>query len=733
MCNSEPERHLISLPIDCVQPDTKRAEFDVATCGQRECSNTPRLDQTSCTDSEQEFECCQPVESRIIDLKCQGYMLPVTKVISCGCGQCMKARRKIVGRVVSVDSGKPLNFVNVYYNYTHVTGTDSVGTFSFDVPNQVRRVPLTLKDDYRLHNVMNITVVFNIGDALITYRAIRMKMVPAPQTVDDSTSENRVPLLVGDGNAVTADQVAELVVAPNSLYTNDGNMYKGSFNITVMTIDMRNITDVEVAPGDFTAIDVEGNLAELKSYGMFSFDFVDMSGNPLSLGGTSEIRVNQDLIPPCTSDEDGTCDTRLWIFNERSGSWEMASKLRDTEGGRRRRQNGVFRVRGAMDISNNMLYNIDDIITSEQCWAKVIGYNTQDLNPDDLLPNEFTVTSIIEEKGQNFLRRNNNFANSRNDIGVCVPQACDSTNPDNSRFTSHLTVDYNEYVLLPALSTNPSPSNRLDSSDLNKLQYNVLDSNLIIKPFASKDGPIFPGKSSGSTGACSRATATEKHLQFHCPTCYDATCFTVCSSKPNPPSLTPRTFYPSLSIDGEEQDYCFIGVRVYTDAATVRITVRSEMHDSISASCDSDTKSNCRTYGTRELRARKDNPNSDYIDACMEYKCSGPVYCYGTVRQFDTTKITMDLKDAGSCRVTSATSGFETHLNDKENITLPAELPLKFGDSKNYALSSGLHKTDDVYVFDRCKNDPNSPQSSAISHCEVPGNGFIPAVTITCS
>ncbi|XP_072031342.1 cartilage intermediate layer protein 1-like [Amphiura filiformis] len=720
-CNSEPGRQMISLPSDCVQPDTNRAEYNVGTCGQQECLNASKTDQTSCLDSEQEFFCCQPV-SKIIDLTCNGYTLPVSKVISCGCGECIKQNRKIIGRVVAADSGEPLGTVPVYYNSTEDTRTSpSEGLFSFVVPSQVRRVALTLKDEF-FKRVIDTTVVFEIGDSLVTYHVFRMKRVPVPIMVEDSSVESCLPL-VSDGS----EQVAELVLAPNSMYDSDGEMYQGSFNVNVMNIDMRNVTDAEIAPGDFAAADAEGNLAELKSYGMFAFSFTDMSDNPLSVGGSSVVRVNQDMIPSC---QNGTCDTSLWVFNERSGTWEMASPLRDTTSGRKRRQNQND-VNGEIDVVPFTWYNIDAFVASERCWAKVAAYTTNELNPTDgLLPNNYMVTSIIEERGNSFLRRNSPAAITTNGFGVCVAQGCDSTNPNDSRFTTHLTASYLENTLTPAAYPNSSPFfslNKLNPSDFSKLQYETMGNQLSMKPYTSNDGPVFDGKYSGfSGGACVAATADDIHFQFYCPTCDgdDVKCITVNSVAPNPSRLTYQTFYPALSSGSDDQDYCFIGIRVITSSSIARIIVTSEVGGLIPGSENTFEKSST-VYGTRELRARKDNPNSAYIDACMEYKCSGQLF-NPLPTTSDTTKIIIDIKvDTGSCMVTNALqSGFETHL-DEEGISVPAALPFTFPDSQTHGLNQGLHTTNNVMNLQECVNDPNSPQTSNTKYCVVNEN-FVP-------
>ena len=621
---------------------------------------------------------------------------------------CSQQFPKIIGHVVAAESGDDLEFIEVYFNSTPVARTDAKGVFSYEFPGQVRRVALTLKDTY-FHRVIDTTVVFDFSNNVITYNVFKMKTMPTPVTLQQNV-ENCLPLGGKGSNAV-----AEIIIAPNSMYDSNGNKYNGQFNATVMNVDMRDVSDAEIAPGDFTTVDEEGNLAELRSFGMFALSFTDMLGNSLSVGGSSMVIVNQDMIPACSFDENGACDTSLWVFNERSGSWEIASSL--TRNGERRRRQGNSIIVGEIDTEPFRYYNIDDLEPSVRCWAKVISYISDAL--DELLPNNVAVKSVIKEEGNEFLRVSLPGAVIRSAIGLCVPQACDTTNPNDSRFTTYLTATYQGNELIPAQFPNPSPNFSLEQSDINILQYQTSGEQLEMKPFSTDDeGPVFGGKYS----QCDVAGTERKHFQFHCPTCVDIICNTIHAAN-NPSQLMYLTFYPQLASfnkdDKLDQDYCFIGLRINTADSFVRVTAKSDV--------GTFSKTTGGThYGSREIVAQKNNAQDTLIDVCMEFKCSGDVY-NPTHSGTDRTRVTIELKDAGNCRAVQVAPDFGSHLN----TTVPFDLPFIFDDANTYGLRQGLHKINRPNNLQECANDENSPQTAGTGHCEI-NSMFVHAVEINC-
>ena len=93
---------MVQLPADCIQSDTNLSSYDVGFCGDNaECSGD-RLEQMNCRDVEN--YCCQPNQTQEVVLSCTGYSIPVVKVLSCKCDQCVVPTIRIRGKVVSNDA-----------------------------------------------------------------------------------------------------------------------------------------------------------------------------------------------------------------------------------------------------------------------------------------------------------------------------------------------------------------------------------------------------------------------------------------------------------------------------------------------------------------------------------------------------------------------------------------------------------------------------------------------------
>ena len=262
-----------------------------------------------------------------------------------------------------MNTNEPLDYVLVYFNNTRVASSNSKGMFEYITDKQAKRVALTFKD-YYYHRVMDTTIIATLERGSVKYQLVKMKPHPPPVIIN-STQENIVPIL-GDGSVASA----ELIIEPDSIYDTNGNLYTGNVSLTIDDIDMRNPINTEVAPGDFSTIDESGNPLGLQTFGVFSIGMTDESGNPLSIGGGSLLEIEQSLIPDCQANEDGTCETKIWTFNDKTGSWEFSSPLIVSKGGgRRKRQSAVFFAN--VDVTPaQLIYNIDRFANRDE-WCYV--------------------------------------------------------------------------------------------------------------------------------------------------------------------------------------------------------------------------------------------------------------------------------------------------------------------------------------------------------------------------
>ena len=723
---------LIKLPSDCVQPDSNKAEYDVGTCKESVCAG-PLSDQTLCADPERETYCCQPVETEIASLQCQGYTLPVRRAVSCGCRECAQLPSQVIGSIVSFDTNEVLQFVSVYYKNRNVALSDEKGTFTLEIPSQVSKASLTLKDEVFLRVVDTVKVV-QLRSGFTTYCMIKMKPRPVPVSVD-STAETYLPVASDSDDAA----FAEMVIEPNTMYDMNGDLLTDNVDISVNNIDMRNASNAEIAPGEFSFVDDNGDLQSLETFNLWSIDAKDKNGNPVSIGGSSTIMLDQEALPPCNFDENGFCDTKLWVLNTATGSWEVASELQATTGGggngRRRKRQGAFLV-GNVDVSNGLWYNID-VSTDNSCYAKVLAYNSEELTSP--IDGGYSVQATVTRDRGLFFQSNAGTANGVD--GICVLVGCDNS----GSYTARMTATYRNRFLIPVDSTQSSSNNFvLTATDVENLEYAIeegpANTALRIKPNKmytnERDGPLHPPSAmSDSASTCKASDINTKHLQFYLPESLSArrvtcTCNTVESAAKTVRSRKCMTFYNYLPEQKQEQRYCFIGIRVRTSYTNVRIIATSRIHDASRLKNFPVEFKDPYFFGSREVTANPDANNN--IDVCMEFKCGDKLYTGPNNHGRDQTRVEIEVKGVrGHCRVTPS-GAFNGHLNEKDKPKCHNSFttPFCFIDPSTYG-DIGIFKRENV-ATGTCTNDPNSPQNDNTDHCEAANGQFTPGLEITC-
>ncbi|XP_072018875.1 cartilage intermediate layer protein 1-like [Amphiura filiformis] len=733
-CNSQPAEQLIDLPPDCVQADTGFAAYNVGTCDNAVCTGT-KAQQTLCKDPDEETHCCQAIQTQTVNVICQGYTLPMSKILACGCGVCVINPTQVGGVVVSAGTGEPLDFIFVYYDDEVVASTDEKGWFSFEIPLQVNRVSLSFSDEIK-NRVSGTTVIIEIQSHSVTYNIIKMKPRP-PEVTVQPTQENCLTVLGTD-----TDPLAEVVIPPNSIYDANGQRYTGNAKATISTIDMRNSTDAELAPGDFTAVNANGDRETLKSFGMFSIDITDDSGNPLSVGGKVNLMVDVGMVPGCDN-PDGVCSTKIWVLNKKTGSWEDLGPLVVSTGGRRRkRQSGenIILAGKTFEFEPGQYINIDDINVAEQCWVKVIGYENSALS--QILPNsvsKFEVTAIVKDSQQNFYQRNNNanWATTRYGEGVCVPIPCDTGTGGigSRRYTVYLSASSDGKDMLPADST--SSGFVLTDADKLSLGYRITEHFYIeMQPQIAQNqnqGPIFTGTNAGkfSNGACSTATSLTKHFQFH-RELPDIFCYNF--FQPNQRLNYILNFYPQtnhkvITIQ-KQQRFCYIGINIITPFdQSVTVVSTSIVGDAKGYTIPAGDP---QYYGRRQKNAKKKNPSDSSIDTCLEYKCEGVVYNSDkdlNTDKTDNTNVTIQVQGSSQRCCVRGLPGFMN--NNLHNIQLNQAVPVWFIDQGNYGPDHGLFRHPNLQPSPYCK-DEQSPQDTSIDHCHDTDMVFRHAIEVTC-
>ncbi len=146
--------------------------------------------------------------------------------------------------------------------------------------------------------------------------------------MDNETSTIKIKLieseLVGTisstvGGKLSHDKV--VIDFPSGAYTlNNGSTYDGEVNVFATYMDPTQEETFDQMPGDLTAINADGDLVGLTTYGMIGVELTTQSGEEINLpdGQTAEIKME---VPQSLLSEAPT-SIPLWHFNETSGIWE---------------------------------------------------------------------------------------------------------------------------------------------------------------------------------------------------------------------------------------------------------------------------------------------------------------------------------------------------------------------------------------------------------------------------
>ena len=121
----------------------------------------------------------------------------------------------------------------------------------------------------------------------------------------------------------------------------DGNPYTGTVNVEATFYDLESDwsdfeagNEINATPGDFTAIDANGEMQRLESYGMFQVNLTDADGNEINLSDDDAAPV----VLPLQSLTDGAYavgdEIPMWHYDEVEGRWmeELVGTVIDLDG-----------------------------------------------------------------------------------------------------------------------------------------------------------------------------------------------------------------------------------------------------------------------------------------------------------------------------------------------------------------------------------------------------------------
>ncbi len=620
-CDSTPKPNVLQLSPGCVQSDGT-STYDVGRCSYSQCGGQLLGDeQTLCLDPD-EF-CCSVNETELVAVPCSGYEILLQKVVSCSCKRCEMLPARISGRVVSAEDSSPVPLAFIYINEEKVTNTNLQGLFQWEGKTAQTRISLHFRDEF-FENFVSTSKVVNVASGSSLFVTVRMKSTPESFQILSSV-ENTIPL-IGD----YFDPVAEIVVAPNSFYNENGESYDGQVNVFVTNIDMRKESDLETAPGDFTVKDKEGNTIKVQSFGIFMLDFGSIQGQKLLLGGEVPLYVDHDIVPIAFGDR----SMNVGILNKRTGSWETHSQFVRNDSKRRRKQ--IDRMVANIEIIPNEHYSINtEYINNELCFAKIVPYSSDLFLSSDMLPNVQFVSSLVDTTNP-FFQYTETWSNPgswwNGGPGACVAVACTLLHAHSieSIISAHIDQTY----LTPA-SQNTQNSIPSILSILPDIDYGIhlRNSSTSLKLTVRKSSityqdPPGPLYAFDEEKVCLKAGFESLHFQFHSiPTAPVAPILKLNTQAEQtchlgPGTLdTPYSFYPRNGEYECPSHSCFIRVKILSSLETIRIVAKSYASD------ETIFRDNIPPimYGLRAVYAVQDVHSLEF-EACVEFKCPGLVF-----------------------------------------------------------------------------------------------------------
>ncbi|XP_015987808.2 cartilage intermediate layer protein 2 [Rousettus aegyptiacus] len=635
-CNPRPLEHLIKLPDDCGQPGSGPAYLDVGLCPGTPCPS-PVGSSTRCGDAGS--RCCsvRRLESR--EIHCSTYVLPVKVVAECGCQKCLPPRGLVRGRVVAADSGEPLRFAQILLGREPIGFTSYQGDFTIEVLPSTQRLVVTFVDPSGEFVDTVRVLPFDPRGAGV-YHEVKVMRKKAPIILDASQS-NTLPL----GELDEEPPLGELILPPGAFRRADGEPYAGPVEARVTFVDPRDLTSAAAAPSDLRFVDSDGELAPLRTYGMFAVDLRAAGSAEQLQTGPVSVRVAAGQIRMAGHME----ALKLWSLNPDTGLWEEESGFqREGSAARRvRREERVFLV-GNVEIRERRLFNLD-VPERRRCFVKVRAYANDKFAPSEQVEG-VVVTLVNLEPAPGFSANPRAWGRFDSSVtgpnGACLPAFCDADRPD--AYTALVTATLGGEELEPAPSRpRPLPATvGVSQPYLGKLGYRRTDHDdpdlkrngfqiNLAKPRpgdpAEGNGPVYPWR---SLRACQEAPVNASHFRFARVEADKYEYNVVPFREGAPASWTGDllAWWPNP----QEFRACFLKVKIQ---GPQEYMVRSHNAGG------SHPRTQGQLYGLRDARSVRDPQRPGTSAACVEFKCSGMLF---DQRQVDRTLVT--IMPQGSCR-----------------------------------------------------------------------------------
>ena len=335
-CDPLPRPKNITLPETCIAEETNKTSVDVGECKPVPCMRNSSTARRSC---EEKFFCCSPKLYAHVGVRCAGNMyFNVTKIIRCGCDEnCTAEEVHLKGQVLGPD-GRPMQYGDVKIGDRVETYTDRDGFFSVEVPKETKRMTLTFVDE-RGQELESRTRSFSIQQGTINFYKIVLSAKEPPVSFNASEPKD---ISMGHSSE-NQSSFADLEIPANALISEDGQPFTGQAKVRLSVTDPRNQSDVQSAPGDFSAVDEDGEQQLLETFGMIKMNFEDENNNPLAVSKPMKIFIDPEQVN-MTVDQNGNVSAKLYWLDEQTGRWREAGNIWAEDGGSRRRKRDVKKL-----------------------------------------------------------------------------------------------------------------------------------------------------------------------------------------------------------------------------------------------------------------------------------------------------------------------------------------------------------------------------------------------------
>lgn len=655
-CDPRPQEHLIKLPDDCGQSSDSPAYLDVGLCADTRCPG-PVGSSPRCGDAGS--RCCSALRLESREIRCSGYVLPVKVVAECGCRKCLPRRGLVRGRVVAADSGEPLRFANILLGRAPIGFTSYQGDFTIEVPPATERLVVTFVDP-RGEFVDSVRVLPFDPRGAGVYHEVRA-LRKAAAVLLDAERGGAIPL-GGAEEEAAAPALGELVLPPGTFRYPDGRPYAGPVEARVTFVDPRDLASASAASSDLRFLDSSGELAPLRTYGMFAVDLRAPGSAEQLHAARAAVRVDAEHVRMPGHAE----ALALWSLEPESGLWEVEGDEQGGGGFRReevaarvRREERAFLV-GALTVRERRLFNLD-VPERRRCFVKVRAYGTDRFAPAEQVQG-VVVTLLNLEPAPGFTGNPRAWGRFDSAVtgpnGACVPAFCDAERPDAYTALVTATLGGEELEAAPSRPRATAAAVGVAQPYLERLGYQRTDHDdpalkrtgfrvNLARPRAGREseahGPVYPWR---RLRDCEDAPVTDSHFRFSRVEAdkyeYDVVPF----REGAPASWTGDllAWWPNP----QEFRACFLKVRLQ---GPQEYMVRSHNAGGTHAATRG------RLYGLRDTRSVRHPERPGASAACVEFKCGGMLF---DQRQVDRTLVTVTPQ--GSCRRVAVNTLLQDYL-----------------------------------------------------------------------